>query len=148
MPITKLFIGSSAAAKSQARKIVAELTSATVEFVPWWDSITPGQLLLDELEKIKQGVDGAVLVFSPESTGTIRGATKQLPNLNVLFEFGYFFGSFERRKVAMIRYGDFYLPTDLGGYVWIHGSSGFRRNGVQKVGDRTKNEFSRWIVTL
>jgi len=148
MPRTKLFIGSSSAAKSQAKRLVAELSSATVEFVPWWTAITPGQLLLNELETIKKSVDGAVLVFSPESESTIRGDRKNLPNLNVLFEFGYFFGSFERKKIAMIRYGEFYLPSDFGGYQWIYGSSGFRRGGVQAVGQRTKEEFARWIANL
>lgn len=148
MPKTKLFIGSSSAAKSQAKRLVAELSSATVEFVPWWTSITPGQLLLNELETIKNSVDGAVLVFSPESESTIRGDKKNLPNLNVLFEFGYFLGSFERKNIAMIRYGEFYLPSDFGGYQWIHGSSGFRRGGVQAVGQRTKEEFGRWIANL
>lgn len=148
MPKTKLFIGSSSAARSQANKLVEELSSATVEFLPWWDAITPGQLLLDELENIKGSVDGAILVFSPESESVIRGDKKQLPNLNVLFEFGYFFGGFERKKVAMIRYGEFYLPSDFGGYQWIHGSSGFRRGGIQAVGKRTKTEFDRWIANL
>jgi predicted nucleotide-binding protein len=148
MPTTKLFIGSSSAAKSQAKRIVTELSSATVKFIPWWTAITAGQLLLDELEAIKDDVDGAVLVFSPESESKIRGAKKALPNLNVLFEFGYFFGGFERKKVAMIRYGDFYLPSDFGGYQWIHGSAGFRRGGVQAVGQRTKNEFNKWIANL
>lgn len=148
MPKTTLFIGSSSAAKSQAKKLVEELTSATVTFVPWWDEFTAGQLLLDELERIRESVDGAVLVFSPESESKIRGDKKKLPNLNVLFEFGYFFGGFERKKVAMIRYGEFYLPSDFGGYQWIHGSTGFRRGSVQKVGKRTKTEFSKWIANL
>ena len=148
MPKTKLFIGSSSAAKSQAKKLVAELSSATVEFVPWWEAITPGQLLLDELELIWDSVDGAVLLFSPESESEIRGVKKNIPNLNVVFEFGYFFGAFERNKVAMIKYGDFYLPSDFGGYQWIHGSKGFKRGAVQQVSQRTRNEFNRWIANL
>jgi predicted nucleotide-binding protein len=148
MPVTKLFIGSSSAAKSQAKKLVQQLSSATVEFVPWWDSITPGQLLLDELDRIKSSVDGAVMVFTPESDAVIRGDTKSIPNLNVLFEFGYFLGAFERRKIAVVKYGDFYLPSDFGGYQWIHGSKGFRRGAVQAASNRTRNAFDRWIVSL
>lgn len=148
MPVIRLFIGSSSAAKSQAKKIVQQLSSATVKFTPWWDTITPGQLLLDELDRIKSSVDGAVLVFTPESQTLIRGAPKSIPNLNVLFEFGYLLGAFERKKIAMIRYGDFYLPSDFGGYQWIHGSKGFHRGGVQVVSRRTRNEFGRWIASL
>ena len=148
MPITKLFIGSSSAAKSQAKRLVEELSSDTVKFLPWWDAVKPGQLLLDELGSIRESVDGAILLFSPESESKVRGVKKQLPNLNVLFEFGYFFGGFDRKKIAMIRYGDFYLPSDFGGYQWIHGSKGFRRGGVQGISQRTKSEFSRWIANL
>jgi len=36
MPTTTVFIGSSTAAKSQAKALVKELTSATLKFLPWW----------------------------------------------------------------------------------------------------------------
>ncbi|EQD74210.1 nucleotide-binding protein, partial [mine drainage metagenome] len=148
MAVTKLFIGSSSAAKSQAKKFVETLSSHTLKFVPWWGNITPGQVLLDELDSVYEQVDGAVLLFSPESETKIRNDKKQIPNLNVLFEFGYFLGAFERKKIAMIKYGDFFLPSDFGGYQWIHGSRGFRRGGVQKISDRTQAEFGRWLVNF
>ena len=148
MPTIKLFVGSSSAAKSQAKRLVEQLGSSVVSFVPWWESITPGQVLLDELDVIRKSVDGAVFVFSPESETKIRGDRKNVPNLNVLFEFGYFFGAFDRRKIAMVKYGDFYLPSDFGGYQWIHGSKGFRRGGAQTVSQRTEREFNRWIANF
>ena len=148
MAVTKLFIGSSSAAKSQAKKFVETLTSPTLKFVPWWDNITPGQILLDELDAIYKQVDGAVLLFSPESESTIRNDKKQIPNLNVMFEFGYFLGAFERRKIAMVKYGEFFLPSDFGGYQWIHGSKGFRRGGVQAISARTQTEFGRWLANF
>ena len=64
------------------------------------------------------------------------------------FEFGYFFGAFERKKIAMIKYGEFYLPSDFGGYQWIHGSKGFRRAGVQVISKRTQKEFGRWLANF
>lgn len=124
------------------------MESPTLKFLTWWDCITPGQLLLDELESIYTKVDGAVLLFSPESESKIRNDKKQIPNLNVLFEFGYFLGAFERKNIAMLKYGDFYLPSDFGGYQWIHGSKGFRRGGVQVVSERTKSEFGRWLANF
>ena len=148
MAVTKLFVASSSAAKSQAKKFVATLSGPTINFLPWWENITPGQILLNELDVIKAKVDGAVFIFSPETEATIRKSIKQIPNLNVLFEFGYFFGAFERKKIAMVRYGDFYLPSDFGGYQWIHGSKGFRRGGVQAISKRTKKEFGRWLSSF
>ena len=147
MAIT-LFVGSSSAAKSQAKVLVNTFESGTLKFLPWWDTFTAGRTLLEELDRIHTTVDGAVLLFSPESETTIRGQTKQVPNLNVLFEFGYFYGVLGRDRVAMIKYGEFYLPSDFGGYIHIFGSNGFRRGASNKIGKRTTDEFNRWVETL
>src|SRR6266446_5036479 len=127
MPKTTLFIGSSSAAKSQAKALVKTLTSVTLEFLPWWEAFTPGKTLLEELDAIRDKVDGALMVFSPESETEIRKEKKFVPNLNVVFEFGYFYGHFGKQKVAIIQYGQFFLPSDFGGYIWITGSSFFKR---------------------
>lgn len=149
MPKTTIFIGSSAAAKSQAKALIDELSSATLEFKPWWDAFTPGNTLLEELDSIRGQVNGALLLFSPESETIIKGAKKDVPNLNVLFEFGYFYGHFGRQKVAMIKYGEFFLPSDFGGYIWITGSKFFKRGKVVKpIGKRTKTDFEKWIQKL
>lgn len=148
MPKTTLFIGSSSAAKSQAKALVKALTSDTLEFLPWWDAFTPGKTLLEELDAIRDKVDGALLVFSPEAETVIRKEKKFVPNMNVLFEFGYFYGHFGKNKVAMVKYGDFFLPSDFGGYIWITGSGFFKRSAVVQVGARTKTDFKRWIQQL
>jgi hypothetical protein len=148
MPKTKLFIGSSSAAKSQAKAVVAKFQSATLEFLPWWEGFIGGRTLLDDLNRISKEVDGALMLFSPEAETTVRGKIVQTPNLNVLFEFGYFYGSLGPKKVAMLKYGEFYLPSDFGGYIHVFGSSGFKRGAVTKVGKRTEDEFGRWIGQL
>lgn len=148
MPKTTLFIGSSSSAKSQAKAIVKQFTSATVEFIPWWEAFTPGRTLLEELDDIKGRVQGALLLFSPEAETEIRKQKKMVPNLNVLFEFGYFYGHFGKKGVAMIKYGDFFLPSDFGGYIWISGSKFFKRNAIVKVGKRTESDFKKWIQLL
>ena len=90
-------------------------------------------------------MDAAILVFAPEARTTIRKKKTDVPNLNVLFEFGYFYGTLGRDRVAMIKYGDFYLPSDFGGYIHIFGSKFFERGAVVKVGKRTEDEFTRWL---
>lgn len=42
-----------------------------------------------------------------------------------MFEFGYFYGRLGASKPAIIRYNDFYTPTDLAGYTHITGSKFF-----------------------
>lgn len=148
MPTTTLFLGSSAAAKSQAKAVVAKFQGPTLKFLPWWDAFTAGRTLLEDLDAIRGKVDGAVLLFSPEARSTVRRKTVQVPNLNVLFEFGYFYGHFGKRRTAMLKYGDFYLPSDFGGYIHIHGSTFFKRGAAVKVGKRTESEFGRWLAAL
>ncbi len=148
MPTTKVFVGSSAAAKSQAKAIVTHFTSPTLAFLPWWDAFTAGRTLLEELDNIRAKVVAALLLFSPEAESTVRGHTVQEPNLNVLFEFGYFYGHFGKSNVAMLKYGDFYLPSDFGGYIHIFGSASFKRGAVVQVGKRTDSEFARWVLQL
>jgi predicted nucleotide-binding protein len=149
MPKTTLFVGSSTAAKSQAKAVVEHFKGPTIEFLPWWDdAFTAGKTLLEELDNIRAKVDGAILLFSPEAEATVRKQTVWTPNLNVLFEFGYFYGHFGKEKVAMLKYGDFYLPSDFGGYIHIFGSTFFRRGAVVKVGQRTAKEFGSWVAKL
>jgi predicted nucleotide-binding protein len=146
--MTTVFVGSAAAAKSQARALVLRFTRPGLKFLPWWDAFTAGRTLLKDLDHIRGRVDAALLVFSPESTTRIRTKRHAVPNLNVLFELGYFYGHFGERRVAMVRYGDFYLPSDLGGYIHIAGSRSFRRGAAVPVGKRTEREFERWIAAL
>ena len=148
MPETLVFLGSSSAAKSQAKEVIRALTTSTLRFIPWWDAFTPGRTLLEELDAIREKVNCALLLFSPEATAEVRKTKVEVPNLNVLFEFGYFYGYFGKERVAMLKYGDFYLPTDLGGYVHISGSKFFKRGAVVKVGKRTTREFERWITQV
>ena len=148
MPKTTVFIGSSAAARSQAKRIVRGFESATLAFLPWWDAFTAGRTLLEDLDNIVNKVDAALLLFSPEADSTVRGNTVHVPNLNVLFEFGYFYGHLGKDKVAMLKYGEFYLPSDFGGYIHIFGSTYFKRGAVVKVGKRTESEFERWVAQV
>ncbi len=50
-----------------------------------------------------------------------------------------------KEKVAVVRYGDTYLPSDLDGHIHITGSNHFKRGSGVAVGNRTKTEFGRWL---
>jgi len=148
MPVTTIFMGCSSAAKSQAKAVVKAFEGPTLKFLPWWEAFTAGRTLLEDLDNVRKRVDGALLLFSPESVSTIRRKKYAVPNLNVIFELGYFYGHFGKQKVAMLKYGEFYLPSDLGGYIHIFGSKYFKRSAVVKVGKRTSTEFARWIAQM
>jgi predicted nucleotide-binding protein len=143
-----VFIGSSSAAKSQARAVIQRFSGPTLRFLPWWDAFDPGRTLLEDLDAISAKVHAALMIFTPDTESIVRGKEVHVPNLNVLFEFGYFSGRFGRAKVAMLKYGDFYLPSDFGGYVHIFGSTAFRRGVAVPVGPRTEREFTRWVQAV
>ncbi|MFZ0435614.1 MAG: TIR domain-containing protein [Chthoniobacterales bacterium] len=149
MPKTIIFVGSSQEAKSQAKILIRDLASATVEFLPWWDCFTPGHLLLDDLEAVKKKkASAALLLFTPDIPATVRGNGVALPNQNVLFELGFFFSAFDRRKIALVKYGATYIPKDLEGYTHIPGSGYFKANGATVIGKKTKEAFNKWIANI
>jgi len=145
MPNITLFLASSTAARAQAKALMSSLSTEYVKFLPWWEAFTPGRTLLAELDALRTRVQGALLLISPESTSVVRGKQVTVPNLNVLFEFGFYYGAFPKERVAIVKYGEFYLPSDLGGYIHISGSASFRRGGALRVAKRTKTEFGRWV---
>lgn len=80
--------------------------------------------------------------------GSGAGQCRFLTRPGCLFEFGYFYGHFGRKKTALLKYGELYLPTDFGGHIHIHGSTFFKRGAAVKVGKRTESEFGRWLAAL
>lgn len=148
MPKTKIFLGSSKEAKNQANAIVKHFTSATIEFVPWWDAFTPGHLLLNDLEAVVEKVDAAMLLFTPDIAATVRGNQVALPNQNVLFELGYFFSALGQEKIALMKYGATYIPKDLDGYTHVPGSKFFKPGGIVAPGKKTKSAFDKWIASI
>ena len=148
MPKTTIFVGSSSEAKSQAKVLIRDLASPTIEFIPWWDCFTAGHLLLDDLDAVTKKASAAMLLFTPDVSATLRGNQVALPNQNVLFELGYFFGKFKRERVALVKYAATYVPKDLDGYTHIPGSGFFKPHASTVAGKKTKTEFNKWIVTF
>lgn len=145
----KLFVASSKAAKTQAKEFIRDCPFDNLIYMPWWDHITAGPTLLDELDRISGNVDGAVIILTPEAVSTTpKGVEIVIPNLNVLFEFGYFYARFGKQKVVVVKYGTVNLPSDLGGYVHVFGSDYFRPNGKNPVSKRTHREYERWYAEL
>jgi predicted nucleotide-binding protein len=148
MANVKIFVGSSLAAKNQAKLLIKDLQAATITFVPWWNAFMPARTLPEDLEAVAKKVDAAILVFSPDFRATVSGETVAIPNQNVVFEFGYLTGVLGRSKVAMACYGDFYLPSDLGGYIHISGSSFFKSSYAVPNSKKTKQDFQKWVSSI
>jgi predicted nucleotide-binding protein len=151
MPAKKIFVASSSEAIPYAKAFMAKCQNQKrIKYYPWWDEFIAGRTLVDELNRLKGTLDGALIIMTPDSNTTLRGTRRKIPNLNVLFEFGYFFGVFKQDHVAIVKYGSVYLPSDLDGYIPIYGGTGYTPGS--KVAPppvaRTKAEFLRWLAKL
>jgi predicted nucleotide-binding protein len=145
----KVFIGSSTAARRQARLLIEGCKHPNITYLPWWDQFTAGRTLLEELDRIRKKVDACILLLTPEGVATnSKNNQVVIPNMNVLFEFGYFYSALGKESVALAKYGKVNLPSDLGGYIHIAGSDFFKPNYGVPVGKKTKKEFDRWIDAL
>ncbi|MNB92775.1 putative nucleotide-binding protein containing TIR-like domain protein [compost metagenome] len=143
--LLKLFVASAAAAKTQAKEFIRGCSKENIEFIPWWDRFPAGGTLLDELEKISTEVHGAIIILSPEGVAVnSKGTEIVIPNLNVLFEFGYFFSRFGKNNVVVVKYGLVNLPSDLNGYIHVFGSNFFKPNAKTQISKRTLKEFDKW----
>lgn len=141
----KLFVASANNAKTQAKEFIKGCTKENIMYVPWWDNFTAGRTLLEELDIISKEVHGAVILLTPEGVATNKKGTQiVMPNLNVLFEFGYFYSKFGKSNVVVAKYGKVNLPSDLGRYIHIFGSDFFKPNAKVPVGKRTLKEFNKW----
>jgi predicted nucleotide-binding protein len=147
--VIKIFLGSSSGAKSQAKRFMEGCVNQNIQYLPWWEQFNAGHTLLDELDRIRNEVNAAILLITPEASATnAKGTEIVVANQNVLFEFGYFYAALGKEYVALAKYGAINLPTDLGGYIHITGSRFFRHGAAVPVGNRTKSEFDRWLDTL
>lgn len=147
-----IFIASSAEAIPYAKAFVAKCrNNKRIRYIKWWEHFRPARTLLEELDRFKTELDGALVFVTPDCQLSFRKNTMYSPNLNVLFEFGYFMDIFPKENVAVVKYADAYLPSDLDGYIPIHGGDNFKKR-LQKQAPppsaRTISEFRRWMTNL
>ncbi len=110
----RVFIGSSKEAFDKAQSIADLLTSfGRVECELWNTVFEPGLLNFDALEEMLAGCSGAVFVATPDIDGLDRNRQDRFPRPNVLLEFGLVAGRLGLRNVALCRYGQAELPSDL-----------------------------------
>ncbi len=145
----KIFVASSSAAKRQAKMFIEHFDNDYIEFLPWWEQFTPGRTLLDELNRIRNEINAALLFITPEaSTTNSKGNEIVIPNMNVLFEFGFFYSFLGKDKVAIIKYSQVDLPSDLSGYIHITGSKFFKHNNGCPIGKKTEQDFNKWFTAM
>lgn len=116
----KIFIGSSKEAIHQAGQVAALLDDiAGVKPLLWTEAFSIGDITFQGIEKVARRVAGAIFLATPDDDSFIRERQVKTPRANVLFEYGYLTSTLTRARVALCRYSNTELPSDLDGLTCI-----------------------------
>jgi hypothetical protein len=115
----RIFIGSSSEALGEAKQIFSILLDDDVKPVIWNDIFPPSILTFQAIEKESREVSGAIIVATPDDRSIIRRRKYWVPRTNVMIEYGYFSAILGRERIALCKYEDVTLTTDLMGLTYI-----------------------------
>lgn len=116
----QIFIGSSSEGLPEADGLFARL-SLYPEFVtrPWTVGVfRASNFPLDDLLRVAQGSDFAVMMFGPDDTTTSRRKRQKSPRDNVVLEYGLYVGALGSRERVFIvtpQGAPIKLPSDING---------------------------------
>jgi predicted nucleotide-binding protein len=93
-----------------------------------------GRTIIEKFEKHSSDVGFAVVLLSPDDTGSAKGGTlSPRARQNVILELGYFIGKLGRERVCALHAGDVELPSDLHGVVWVPYSGDWKLKLIQEL---------------
>ena len=104
-----------------------------------------GRTIIEKFEDLAADVDIVFALLTPDDVAVGPDSSndeKRRARQNVIFELGYFWGKFQRRRgrVILLYSGALELPSDLSGIVYVNVS-----DGIEKSGERIRRELVGWI---
>jgi hypothetical protein len=115
----RIFIGSSSEAIDEAKQIRDILADDNVKPVMWNDIFPPSIVTFQAIEKESRELSGALIIASPDDTSIIRTREYMVPRTNVMIEYGYLSAILGRERMALCKYPEVTLTTDLMGLTYI-----------------------------
>ena len=125
----RVFIGSSSEYLAEVARIKQLLDSDFIECVLWTSVFQPGYLTFEALEKMLLDCGAAVFLATPDDEAEIRQEKVATPRANVMLEFGLVAGRLGRHNIAVCRYTNAKMPSDLQGLTVIEMGRQGRREG-------------------
>jgi predicted nucleotide-binding protein with TIR-like domain len=142
-----IFVGGSEEAAELAAKVASAVAVVGMSPVVWNLGAFPaGQTLLERIENLPYEFDGAVLLATPDIRCIRRGKSFLAPASNVIFEYGYLSSQLTRRRVAICRFGEADMPSDLEGLKVIEGNDA--DYGARELPQHMKRELTSWLDGL
>jgi hypothetical protein len=143
-----VFVGSSGAAMKHSRAVCKALEAAGLTPLPWWEQFPPGTVTLEAIEAVLQKSCGAVLLASPDDMRMHKGESQHVSRDNVILELGMFSARLGRHNVALLRYDDVVLPTDLSGFTHIKMGPFDPEREVRSISAAARAQLATWAEGL
>ena len=125
----RVFIGSSSEYLPEVSRIKQLLDNDSIECVLWTTVFQPGYLTFEALESMLLDCGAAVFLATPDDEAEIRHERVATPRANVMLEFGLVAGRLGRHNIAVCRYTNANMPSDLQGLTVIEMGRPGRRVG-------------------
>jgi len=145
----RVFVGSSSEALTQARQIREILVDDdAVKPVMWPDIFPPSIVTFQAIEKTSREISGALIIASPDDHSIIRDKDYKVPRTNVMIEFGYLSAILGRERMALCKYHDVELTTDLMGLTFIEMGEFPGRGTRGIIATEVSDKIRKWARTL
>jgi hypothetical protein len=143
----RIFIGSSSESLEVAKLVASVIEEAGMEPIIWnRNAFVLGMTLLETIERLPFDYHGAVLLWTPDRS-SIRGEeTVWAPVPNVIFEYGYLAARLTRKRVAICRFENAEIPSDLHGLKVVEVKNyDYKKDKPSSLPDEATTELSIWL---
>jgi hypothetical protein len=143
-----VFVGSSATAIKHAKAVCRFLQTLGITPMPWWEQFPPGSVTIEAIESVLERVCGAVLLATPDDVRISKGNSQHVSRDNVILELGMFTARLGRHSVALLKYNDVILPTDLTGFTHVKMGAFEPDKDVRSIGATARTHLTTWAGGL
>jgi hypothetical protein len=147
--ITRIFIGSSSEALKEAMFLRTLINRQPgMEAIVWTgDAFVVGRTLLETIERLPFDYHGAVLLATPDVACKRNRNSFDAPVNNVVFEYGYLAARLSRDRVAICRFKNAEVPSDLGGMKLIQVNE-YQKKNASRLPREAEAELLSWVKHL
>jgi hypothetical protein len=143
-----IFIGSSSEALNEADLVEKVIRDAGMNPVVWnRDVFVLGKTLLEAIEGLPFNYHAAVLLVTPDVSCSRKGRSFFAPVANVVFEYGYLAARLTRERVAICKFGEADLPSDLGGMKLVEVKH-YMKDTQSVLPEEARVELSSWLKQM
>jgi len=148
----KIFIGSSREYLEVAKRlkeVIENVEGLNMEAVLWnTNAFPPGMTLVEVIENMPFEFEGAVLLWTPDVSCRRDGHPEvKEPVANIVFEYGYLAARLTRKRVAICRFENAHIPSDLHGVKFIEFPD-YAKTASEPLPHPPTQELRDWVKAL